>query len=199
MSMISWWAQMAPVPARVDKANWCGWHACWKSLAKTWAIVRDTTGRKRSPMTNPRTPPDGFCKSCAQTPRPMWCWLGRCPLQVVGIPLQIWLSWFRRRGRFEECLLRKNEQCDAKHQVHVRLYLKLFKLQDSKGKPTPEYILLVQETSHGNACPQINHYSVQVLERGCPQRKIRGTSTTNPTSQALNMFKTFVLQNLWKG
>jgi hypothetical protein len=69
-------------------------------------------------------------------------------------------------------------------------YLKLFNLQDSKGKPTPEHILFGKETSHGNTCPQINHYSVQVLERGCPWCKIRGTSTTNPTNQALNMFET---------
>ena len=81
---------------------------------------------------------------------------------------------------------------------HMSSYVKLFNLQDNTGKPTPEQVLFGTRASHGNTCPQINHYSVQVLERGCPWCKIRGTSTTNPTSQALNMFETFVLQELWK-
>ena len=40
----------APVPARVDKANWCGLHAAWKWLENICAMQRDTTRRRTSPI-----------------------------------------------------------------------------------------------------------------------------------------------------
>eukprot|EP00435_Cladocopium_sp_Y103_P033837 s884_g8.t1 len=60
----------ASVPALVDKANWKGLHVVWKCVEKVCAIVRYTTLRSRSPTTNPRTPPYGFCKATMR-PSPM--------------------------------------------------------------------------------------------------------------------------------
>ena len=54
---------MASVPAREDKANWCGEQARWIGEAKCWAMLRDTTLRRMSPMTIPRTRPCGFCNA----------------------------------------------------------------------------------------------------------------------------------------
>ena len=54
---------MASVPAREDKANWCGEQARWIGEAKCWAMLRDTTLRRMSPMTIPRTRPFGFCNA----------------------------------------------------------------------------------------------------------------------------------------
>ena len=60
----------APVPDRVDSANWWGLHAVWMGPANNWAIQRETTRRRTSPMTNPRTPPLGFWKATMR-PKPM--------------------------------------------------------------------------------------------------------------------------------
>ena len=60
----------ASVPALVDKANWKGLHAVWKCVEKVCASVRETTLRSKSPTTNPRTPPCGFCKATMR-PKPM--------------------------------------------------------------------------------------------------------------------------------
>ena len=51
---------MASVPARVERANWWGMHAAWKWLAYVCAKHRETSLRRRSPMTMPRTLPFGF-------------------------------------------------------------------------------------------------------------------------------------------
>ena len=75
---------IAPVPARVDKANWCGLQAAWMLVANIWAKHRETTRRKTSPMTKPRTPPFGFCKA---TVRPIPIALA----MVAGI-----LAWAKR-------------------------------------------------------------------------------------------------------
>ena len=61
---------MASVPARVDKANWCGEQAWWIGCAKCWAMLRDTTLRRMSPMTMPRTRPFGFRRATSR-PSPM--------------------------------------------------------------------------------------------------------------------------------
>lgn len=53
----------------VDKANWCGEQARWIGEAKCWAMLRDTTLRRMSPMTIPRTRPFGFC-SATMRPNP---------------------------------------------------------------------------------------------------------------------------------
>ena len=60
----------ASVPALVDKADWKGLHAVWKCVEKVCASVRETTLRSKSPTTNPRTPPCGFCKA-TMWPKPM--------------------------------------------------------------------------------------------------------------------------------
>ena len=60
--VVSVWT-MASVPARVDNAYWCGWHAAWKVLAYCCAMQRETKRRSVSPTMMPRTLPLGFCKA----------------------------------------------------------------------------------------------------------------------------------------
>ena len=60
--VVSVWT-MASVPARVDSAYWCGWHAAWKVVAYCCAMQRETKRRSVSPTTMPRTLPLGFCKA----------------------------------------------------------------------------------------------------------------------------------------
>ena len=62
----------APVPARVDSANWWGAQATWNWVAKTWAMQRAMTRRKTSPMTSPRMPPLGLVSATIR-PNPMAC------------------------------------------------------------------------------------------------------------------------------
>ena len=53
----------ASVPARVERANWYGLHAVRIVCPKCWAMLRDTTLRRRSPTTRPRMRPFGFCSA----------------------------------------------------------------------------------------------------------------------------------------
>ena len=59
----------ASVPARVDRAYWCGEQAWWMCWENCCARLRATNLRRRSPITRPRTRPLGFWRA-TRRPRP---------------------------------------------------------------------------------------------------------------------------------
>ena len=102
VAVVSAW-MTAPMPARVDKANWWGLHAVWMWLANICARQHETTRRNTSPMTSPRTPPLGFWRATVR-PKPMALAGTWAPGQVFDRHRRTSLWWFRHPERCGVCL-----------------------------------------------------------------------------------------------
>ena len=80
----------ASVPARVDRAYWCGEQAWWMCWENCCARLRATNLRRRSPITRPRTRPLGFWRA-TRRPRPS-AWLAVSGSSALAICCVTWMS-----------------------------------------------------------------------------------------------------------